>query len=565
MLMPYWDRHEQLKYEITVCGTYRDGNTYIGGYAGGGYGGCGIRDAGGGPWSMLLAHEWGHGVPLQIRVDGGGGEILADACAVIDDPAAVECFSNNAKRPWRNCVHGSYQTGMFYGIMGDDPNWGYCMVVTMPVGQDEASLFHTLARVGEQRGLFANGIRGVGDMMGEFAARQAEFDCELQYGCRIAFMSVKRNYLEAVDRKAGLYRIPWAESPEPFGANIIRLVPEKGAEKIAVDFRGFFDPDTYSDWRACIVAVGADGKARYSPLWNKGVMEMAVRPGDRRFWLTVAATPCALPRLQGGGVGILLDGRHAYRYPYEVKLSSCRPGTPHNMPGDTEDYGLAHLGEYRIRDSSNLCTIAHPGDSPQAEILRQTVPEVRAKVDAFKKETARLFADGKISGGYWYERRFVPHLKFLDRYVDQMLDGIEGRRHPNGGGWVAASAEVANSAYVGPDALVLGGAKVLDQAAIEDFAVVRGPGAVVSGHAKIAARRTWPATSRSADTPACCTRSPRPTSRLCWTKCRCVRSSRKAATGSSGPTTRWIGTKPKCWKTGSGTGTTTQCAGSSTC
>ena len=485
MLMPYWDRPEQLKYAITVCGTYRDGEVYIGGYAGGGYGGCGIRDAGGGPWSMLLAHEWGHGVPLQIKY--GGGEILADACALVDDPAGVERFSNNARRPWRNCVHGSYQTGMFYGIMGDDPNWSYCMVVTMPLGQDETSLFHTLARVGEQRGLFANGIRGVGDMMGEFAARQAEFDCELRDGCRRTFMSVKRNYLEAVDRRAGLYRIPWAESPEPFGTNIIRLVPEMGAEKIAVDFHGFFDPDTYSDWRACIVAVDAEGKARYSPLWSKGPMEMKTRPGDRRFWLTVAATPYALPPTKGGGgnAGNLLHGRHAYRYPYEVTLTACRPGTPHNMPGDTDDYGLAHLGEYRLRDSSNLCTIANPGDSPPAAILRETLPSVRAKVDAFKKETDRLFADGKISGGYSYERRLVPHLEFIDRYVDQMLDGIEGHRHANGGGWVAASAEVAPTAYVGPDAMVLGGAKVLDDAAIEDFAVVRGPEAVVSGHARI--------------------------------------------------------------------------------
>lgn len=484
MLMPYWDRPEQLKYEITVCGTYRDGHVYIGGYAGGGYGGCGIRDAGGGPWSMLLAHEWGHGVPLQTKVDGGGGEILADACTLIDDPAGVETFSNNANRPWRHCLHGSYRTGLFYGIMGDDPNWGYGLAVTLPVGQEEASLFHTLARVGEKRGLFANGIRGVGDMMGEFAARQAEFDCELQYGCRIAFLSVKRNYLEPVDRMAGLYRIPWAESPEPFGANIIRLIPGKDARKITVDFRGFFDPATYSDWRACIVAVDAKGKARYSPLWNMGPMEMEIRPGDRRCWLTVAATPYALPRLPGGGIGALFNGRHAYRYPYEVKLSSCRPGTPHNMPGDTDDYELTLLGENRSRDS-NLCLIADPVDSPQAAILRQTLPTVRTKVNAFKKEMDRLFADGKISGGYAYTRRLVPHLQFIDQYVDQMLDSIEGHRHANGGGWVAATAEVAPTAYVGPDAMVLGGAKVLDHAAIEDFAVVRGPGAVVSGHARI--------------------------------------------------------------------------------
>ena len=487
VLMPYWDRPARHKYEITVCGTYVNGHRWIGGYAGGGYGGCGIKHAGGGPWSFLLAHEWGHGLPLQTKVDGGGGEILADAAATVDDPAMADKFVNNARRPWRCCVHGSYGTGLFYAIMGDDPNWGYAMAIALPVGKFEASVFHTLARVGEQRGLFANGIRGVGDMVGEFAARLAEFDCELQEACRRDFMSVKRNYLEVVDRKAGLYRMPWSEAPEPYGSNVIRLVPDKGAEAITVDFRGLYDAATHGDWRACIVAVGADGRARYSPLWNRGVMEMPVRPGDRRFWLTVAATPSALPSPPGGrGIGVLLDGRHAYRYPYEVKLSGCRPGTPHNMPGDAEDYGLTCLGGLRLRDAGGLCVIPHPGDTPEAKVLRQSLPPLRSRLENFKKDTDRLIADRKIdTKNWWYYRRFEPHLSFLRKYVAQMLDGVEGRRHPNGGGWVADSAKVAATAYVAPDAMVLDGATVRDHAAIEDCAVVRGPGTVVSGHAKV--------------------------------------------------------------------------------
>jgi hypothetical protein len=484
VLMPYWDRHERYKYAITVCGTYRDGHKWLGGYAGGGYGGCGVKYAGGGPWGLTMGHEWGHGLPLQTRVDGGGGEILADACQAINDPASPTYY-NNAKRPWRNCVHGSYGTGLFYAIMGQDPNWGYTMAITLPVGKGEPSIFHTLARVGQQRGLFANGVRGVGDMMGEFAARQAEFDCEIQETLRRDYISVKRNYLEAVDRKAGLYRIPWGESPEPFGANIIRLVPEEGAERIFVDFRGFYDPDTHGDWRACIVVAGAEGKVRYSPLWNKGVMEMAIRPADRRFWLTVAATPSALP-CPPRGIGAMLNGRHAYRYPYEVQLTACRPGTPHNLPGDVEDYGLAYLGGFRDRFSGGVCVIPHPGDTPEAEILSQTLPAVREKVDKVKQETERFLADDKIDTNHWrYLRRFVPHLSFLDKYVDWMLDGIKGHRHGNGGGWVSASAEVAPGAYVAPDAMVLYGAKVLDRAAIEDYAVVKGPKTVVSGHAKV--------------------------------------------------------------------------------
>jgi len=485
VLMPFWDRPEQHKYVVTVCGTYRDGHQWLAGYAGGGYGGCGIKYAGGGTWGLVLAHEWGHGLPISAAVGAGGGETVSDACQTICDPDAA-MFYNNARRPWRNCMHEGYGTCLFYAIMGDDPNWGYAMAITPPVGAGEKSVFHTLARIGEQRGLFENGIRGVGDMMGEFAARQAEFDCEIRQTLRRDYISVKRNWLEAVDRKAGLYRIPWSEAPEPFGANIIRLLPTRETREIAVDFRGFRDADTHGDWRACIVVVGADGKVRYSPLWNKGVMKAAIKPTDRRFWLTVAAAPSALPTPTGGGVGAMLYGRHAYRYPYEVKLTACRPGTPHNMPGDIEDYGLTYLGGFRDRFDGGVCMIPHPGDSAEAAILSRTVAPLRAQVDKVKEATKRFLAEDKIDTKHWrYRRRFATHLSFLDNYVNWMLDGVKGRRHPNGGGWVSASSEVAPTAYVAPDAMVLDGAKVLDHAAIEDYAVVRGPKTVVSGRAKV--------------------------------------------------------------------------------
>ncbi len=73
VLMPFWDRPERRKYAITVCGTYRDGHKWLGGYAGGGYGGCGIKFAGGGPRGPTLGHEWGHGLPLPTAGGGGGG------------------------------------------------------------------------------------------------------------------------------------------------------------------------------------------------------------------------------------------------------------------------------------------------------------------------------------------------------------------------------------------------------------------------------------------------------------------------------------------------------------
>ncbi len=66
----------------------------------------------------------------------------------------------------------------------------------------------------------------------------------------------------------------------------------------------------------------------------------------------------------------------------------------------------------------------------------------------------------------------------------------KGKKHPNGGGFVADSAKADDTAFVGPNALVLDRAKVLGSARIEDFAVVRDDAtvqdrAVVRGHATV--------------------------------------------------------------------------------
>ena len=63
-------------------------------------------------------------------------------------------------------------------------------------------------------------------------------------------------------------------------------------------------------------------------------------------------------------------------------------------------------------------------------------------------------------------------------------------QHANGGGWKATTAAVDASAYIGPNARVLGTAQVRNNARIEDYAVVKNSAqvlnnAVVSGHAVV--------------------------------------------------------------------------------
>lgn len=67
-------------------------------------------------------------------------------------------------------------------------------------------------------------------------------------------------------------------------------------------------------------------------------------------------------------------------------------------------------------------------------------------------------------------------------------ENISGATHSNGGGWVASTASVAETVYVGPNAQVLDDANISGEARIEDYAIVKGDAivgssAVIRGHA----------------------------------------------------------------------------------
>jgi len=67
---------------------------------------------------------------------------------------------------------------------------------------------------------------------------------------------------------------------------------------------------------------------------------------------------------------------------------------------------------------------------------------------------------------------------------------VPAHQHPNGGGWVADSSTVADTAFVAPNALVYGNARVCDNALVSGNARVSGyarvcDNAQVSGDAKV--------------------------------------------------------------------------------
>ncbi|MCP4212846.1 MAG: hypothetical protein GY764_15415 [Halieaceae bacterium] len=426
-LMPYWEKtKEKYKYAIQIGGTKKNGAEILSRGAGGSYGGM---TTGNGSW-WAVYHEWTHGQLNGGMVSVGGGETMCDGAQNMGDPLSASKAMFQVTTPWKNLFWGSYPGAYTWMNMGDDPNWGYCAVGTIPplMAPSEHTPMHAIARLGEKRGIFKNGVRGVGDMLGQIGARMAEFDTELQGSLRSTFTMPTRTALREINAKKRIYRSPMLYAPEPFGVNLIRLVPDEGAKTITVDFQGHFDPVTHSDWRACIVAVDAEGRCRYSPLWNKDKMTLATKAGDRRYWLTVTATPYALsPSTPSGGdtAWTVNTGGFAHKYPYDVQLTGARAGSPHTTSADNDVLGQpGEITGMRRGEGANCAAIP---DVTQAS----------------------------------------------------------GKRHSNGGGWVADSATVDETAYVGPNAMVLDGAKVLGNAAVLDYAIVMGSTAVLKDNARV--------------------------------------------------------------------------------
>ena len=113
--------------------------------------------------------------------------------------------------------------------------------------------------------------------------------------------------LDPIDAAHRRFAVPEMAAPQRWGYNVVKLRPDAGAGEVRVTFRGVVqqasavtslpgladEPDTIpspaSDWRWGVVAVGADGKSRYTPLQRgtKGAASIAVRPDDTGLYLVV--------------------------------------------------------------------------------------------------------------------------------------------------------------------------------------------------------------------------------------------------------------------------------------
>jgi len=479
--MPYWRRKgPKRKYAVHIM------LTVSGGWAGGGFGTCSLRDNTGGPRNLGLSHEFYHGHPTGGWQMNYFGEILCHGGRHFNIPGETMMFSANFCYPWRSVNCTQYQSPLWWSALGDNPNWGYGAISVVPclASAVEPTPYHTVARLGQERGLWKNGIKGFGDFFGEYAARMATCDFVMQYAIRSKYGMPEMSYLYPVYGQPGRYRVPNSEVPRIYGFNLVRLIPAKGASEMTADFQGLAEAK-HADWRACIVAVDGEGRARYSPLWNKGKMSFGIKATDKHFWLTVAATPSALPL--PGPCSRFLAGEGAPRYPWEVTLTGCKPGSPHRRQGDVinldELYAMNNGNKYKGYPVKSEVPI--PLSEKGGKAAQEKLADILRRLAAAANAQRAKFESGQYDRSFWWEQGKINIFNELTRRVKFLQRSAKGKRHPNGGGFVSDSAKVAPTAYVGPNAMVLDGTRVEGNACIHEHAVVHGPKTVIRDNAKI--------------------------------------------------------------------------------
>ncbi|UFK40321.1 Svx/AvrXca family virulence/avirulence protein [Pectobacterium parvum] len=184
------------------------------------------------------------------------------------------------------------------------------------------------------------------------------------------------------------FSVPFDQAPQQLGYNIVKLIPESGATKITVKFRGMVqsksaitrlpglknDPATMpqpnSDWRWGIVAVGADGVSRYSELQRGAsatVKNFTIRQDDRGIYMVVMGTPSQMQKIKWDQAYYSL-----YRYPWMADFTGVWPeGSQPGAPNPTANGSRHANGGGWVSNSANVAPTAYVG--PYARVIGGTV------------------------------------------------------------------------------------------------------------------------------------------------------------------------------------------------
>ncbi len=219
--------------------------------------------------------------------------------------------------------------------------------------------------------------------------------------------------LDPVDLKRRRFAVPEMWAPQRWGYNVVKLHADAGRSEVTVTFRGVVqqaaavsslpgladEPETIpspaSDWRWGVVAVGADGRSRYTPLQRgaKGAATIAVRADDTGLYLVVMATPSQMQKIRWDQPYYSI-----YRYPWMVQFDGAlpdrwQPGASDPVPG-----GHRHAnGGGWVGPQADVAPTAWVG--PYARVISGTVSDkARIEDHAVVMDRAQVRGEAVVSG-----------------------------------------------------------------------------------------------------------------------------------------------------------------------
>ncbi len=200
--------------------------------------------------------------------------------------------------------------------------------------------------------------------------------------------------LEAIDTAARRFAVPFAWAPQRWGYNLVKLVPDAGATRVAVTFRGVTqdapavaglpgladEPVTLagpaSGWRYGIVAIDGAGRSHYSAIGrdSDGRIELALPADTRSAWLVVMGAPTRMQQVRWDQ-----PWYSVYRYPWMIEVAGAQPGgyEPGAAPPVAGARRHANGGGW-VAPGASVAASAWVG--PYARVLGGTVAD-RARIE----------------------------------------------------------------------------------------------------------------------------------------------------------------------------------------
>jgi hypothetical protein len=319
-------------------------------------------------------------------------------------------------------------------------------------------------------------IADLNDEFGEWAMRNAGWDYvdeqgndqgptyRARYGSydeRNGQRPLRVTSLDPIDLSQRRFAVPADWAPQRWGYNLVRLIPDAGAKKIRVNFRGVVQasaatttlpgfandpasvPPPSSDWRWGIVAITAEGESRLSPLMGgaDGDLDFALEAGDKAVYMVVVGTPSEQQKIQWDQAYYSL-----YRYPWMVQVSGAYPqGFEPGFTAGANGHRHANGGGW-VSNTAHVDASVYVG--PYARVTGGTVQD-KARI-----EDHALVRGGTVSGN-----AIIGAMSIIDNSVT-VKDNAVVRTTFLGIGGFEPGTELSGAAQIIGDAEVRGGPKL---------------------------------------------------------------------------------------------------------